>query len=277
MHRVTPAILAGFAFASAGMAIDARPAAAERGGFARCGESSCDSGAHRIDDAAKGRSSPAKTECFFYPMDMQLGTEVYDRLGNLVGVVDGTGRWFNKVCNGAAFGSTDIVFIRDREPSPARLREQALEHLTFPTPEVITTPPPDKTQLVNLRTWLSVGGGWQPLSSTAAVQGVSVTVTAEPTRVVWDMGTGDQVICTGPGAVFSNEGEADPSSSCTYRWRRSSASQPDGVFHVTATVEWQVSWTVTGAPGGGPLAPVEQSATVPLRVGEAQARSDTAW
>lgn len=269
-----------FTASFASVLVTAQPGAAERSGNAHCGRSSCPSRAYRDDgrteESGDARPGKKKTDCYLHPLEIPHGTEVYDQAGALVGVADGTGTWFYKVCNGSSEGAVlsgnPLVFVRD--PSPEALRQEALRELTFPAPEIVTSPPADKVQLVNMRTWLSVGGSWRTLSSTAAVPGVSVTVTAEPARVLWDMGTGDKVVCDGPGSTYDpSRGENDQPGSCFYRWRRSSAAEPDGTYDVTATLQWSVSWTVTGAPGGGPLPAMEQSATRAVRVGEAQARS----
>lgn len=269
---------------SASLLVAAQPAAGERGGFAQCGQSSCDSGAHRDDESTGGSgvggrsgNERRKTECYLHRIDpLPADTEVYDETGILLGVGNGPGTWFYRVCNGSSEGAllsgNPLVFIPD--PNPEALRQQALQQLTFPLPEIVTSPPADKVQVVNMKTWLSVGGSWRTLSTTAAVPGVSVTVTAEPARVLWDMGNGDKVVCDGPGSTYDpSRGEHDQPGSCFYRWRRSSAAEPDGTYQVTATLQWSVSWTVTGALGGGALPAMEQSATRAVRVGEAQARS----
>lgn len=283
MHRVRAPIGAVGLAACLTFLAGTSPAAAERGGFAQCGKASCDSGAHR-DDQGAGRSRPSEpkgeegTDCWLLPLEIPQGTEVYDQAGSLLGVADGTGTWFYNVCNGsdggALLSSNSLVFVPD--PSPEALRQQALQQLTFPVPEIVTSPPADKLQLVNMKTWLSVGGSWRTLSSTAEVPGVSVTVTAEPARVLWDMGNGEKVVCDGPGSTYNASDESEPPGSCFYRWRRSSAGEPNGAYQVTATLQWSVSWTVTGAPGGGALPTMQQSTTRAMRVGEAQSKSGSA-
>ncbi|MDQ1438227.1 MAG: hypothetical protein QOK43_1856 [Acidimicrobiaceae bacterium] len=277
MHRLM-ACLSALCLATGASAVICPPAAANRGGFAHCGESDCDSGAHRDDGRGGGersRRESSETDCWLLRVDIPVGSEVYDIGGQLLGVADGTGAWFYKVCNGSGEGallsSNPLVFVPD--PSPEALRQQALAHLGLPKPTIETSPPADKLQLVNLESWLSVAGGWETLTSTAAVPGVSVTVRAEPRRVVWEMGTGDTVVCDGPGSTYDGARPGDEQPPCAYGWPRSSAREADGAFHVTATLQWAVSWTITGAPGGGSLPGMQQSTTRAMRVGEAQARS----
>ena len=271
MHRVVALLLLALG-SGALVAVSPPPAAAERGGFASCGDTVCEAEAHR-DDAAEREppSSPSKPkrECVLVPLDVPLGTEVYDRLGNLVGVADGTGQWFHKACDGAGaeaqFGAVELVFVR--RPSLSALREQALKQLPIPTLSLRTSP--SSTAYVNAETWLWIDESqWRPASATAAVAGVSVTVTATPTRVSWDMGDGSApVVCNGPGEPFT----PNKRSPCSHVYRGTSRHQAGEAYPVKATVEWAVSWTVTGAPGGGQLRPITTtSGPFNLRVAEIQ-------
>jgi hypothetical protein len=169
--------------------------------------------------------------------------------------------------------------LRRYEPSapaaplvdPEVLAQEAKQDLALPLPGVQTSPPPDRDQLVNLPTWLSVED-WSPRSATASVPGVSSTVTATPTRVVWDMGNGDQVVCRGPGKPYDlSLKEHQQSSDCTYTYRASSAGQPGQRYQASATMTWSVSWTASGVPGGGDLGEASRTTTFPMRVAEGQA------
>jgi hypothetical protein len=88
------------------------------------------------------------------------------------------------------------------------------------------------------------------------------------------MGDGGVVTCSGPGVAFDTaDPSANPSTYCSYRYFESSAGQPspDGdtnqaAFTVRATVNWSVSWTATGASGGGVLPPLTTAAAAQLRV-----------
>ena len=252
-----------------------RPATAERGAFAHQEESGYEVGAYRSTEGAPEQPPEKKKrdDCFLRPLDIPLGTEVYDRDGNLVGVADGTGTWFDKVCGndgGNLLGSTELVFVR--QPSPEALRDQARKQLRIPSLNPRTSP--SSTTYVNADTWLWIDGAdWQPASATASVPGVSVTVTATPMRVVWDMGDGTKaIVCNGPGKPYA-PGEDPP---CAHVYTRSSAEQPGEAYSVTVTVTWAVSWSVSGAPGGGALdAPEIAGPPVPIRVAEIQTERPT--
>ncbi len=126
---------------------------------------------------------------------------------------------------------------------------------------------------MNLRTWLWIDpGAWQPLSQTASAGPVSATVTATPTSVRWDMGDGAVVTCRGPGTPFDpTRAESAQSTDCSHTYKRSSAGQSGERYTVRVTITYGVSWTASGAPGGGELGVIESSESLPLRVAEGQA------
>ncbi len=73
---------------------------------------------------------------------------------------------------------------------------------------------------------------------------------SSPVEVVWTMGDGTQVRCPGPGTPY--QPDADPKASspdCGHTYQTSSGDQPGGVFPVTATVTWNVTWAGGGQTG----------------------------
>ncbi len=157
------------------------------------------------------------------------------------------------------------------EVDPEFLAEQAAARLAVAPPEIQLSPKADLNQIVQLPTWMWVSN-WEPASATASVPGVTSTVTATPASVTWDMGNGDQVVCSGPGTPFdSSRPEEEQSTDCSYTYRHSSTSQPSGVYQVSATMTYDVSWSASGAPGGGALPAVSETTTFPLRVLEIHA------
>jgi hypothetical protein len=150
-----------------------------------------------------------------------------------------------------------------------RAAELALERLGLPDPLVGRNPPGD--QLVGLPSWLWVDTPWAPSDVSASVSGVTSTVTATPTHVVWDTGDGASITCHGPGAPFDSSRSADAQSSdCTHLYIWPSSSRPGGVYEVTATTTYVVGWVATNGQTGD-LGTVTRSSTVPVRVVEAQA------
>ncbi|MEV6822879.1 hypothetical protein AB0M72_29450 [Nocardiopsis dassonvillei] len=146
--------------------------------------------------------------------------------------------------------------------SPAQVASQAIELLPLPLPEIGLAPSPDSTALVGLPVWLWVEGQtWSEVSRTATAGSVSVTATATPDRVEWNMGDGSTVTCYNAGRPYTTGG----SSSCTHTYERVSGSGP---YPITATVYWDISWSGGGASGGQTLTRASEST---LAVGESQA------
>ncbi|MEV7393947.1 hypothetical protein [Streptomyces sp. NPDC091215] len=130
---------------------------------------------------------------------------------------------------------------------------------------------PADEQLVGLPTWLWLARGeWSAVSATASVPGVSVTAVARPVSVVWTMGEGNTVTCTGPGTPYgSDAGAKNASPDCGYTYRTSSAGQPGGAFAVSATVHWAVTWS--GADQTGVFPDMTTTSNARFRVAESQA------
>ncbi|WP_017601131.1 hypothetical protein [Nocardiopsis lucentensis] len=157
--------------------------------------------------------------------------------------------------------------------SPRAVAEQSRASMSLPRLSVDASPGFDATSIVHFPLWLWVDGAqWEPVSATASVSSGSVTVTATPDTVRWDMGDGTVVECDGPGTVFSAsfDDAGAPSPDCGHTYTRASTGQPHGRFPVTATLTWTVEWTTTTG-GGGSLDPLTTSASRGVRVREVHA------
>ena len=131
---------------------------------------------------------------------------------------------------------------------------------------------PDRVGLVGLPVWMWVDNQtddtWGPITRSASEGPVSVTATATVSSVVWDMGDGTKVTCTGLGTPYSDRYGKQESPTCGHRYDKMSTAQPDGAYEVTATSHWVVEWN-----GGGQSGTIELDLTtepLPIRVGEAQ-------
>lgn len=201
-------------------------------------------------------------------------------------IADGGGIYW-KTCGGqsqAKYSGTGNggIFIPPRTPggppaNPGDLAQEALDRTPLPEPTINMAPRPEIPQLVNMPTFLWVPADqWKPFTASATAGPVTSTVAAVPKRVIWDMGwdpgQADEVTCDGPGLPYdpSLSDAANPST-CRYTYPRSSAGQPGQAFTVTATVEWDTTWTVTGAAGGGGLGTVSRSSSTSVKVAELQA------
>ncbi len=157
--------------------------------------------------------------------------------------------------------------------APSALAVQAADSLTLPSPVINLNP--SSFSVVNLNSWLWIDPqAWHSFSATATAGSVTANTVAVPDTVSWSMGDGNTVVCGGPGTPYqpaiSDEGQT---TDCSYTYLESSAGQPsvngdpnNGAFDVTATVTWTVSWSATGAVGGGSLPPLHTSSSVPVRV-----------
>ena len=185
---------------------------------------------------------------------------------------DGPGAWYRKVCTDAAGSTATVVWVPERV-DPRVLAERAADQVAIPSVQLGMNPSAEQGAVVNVETWLWVAdSSWRPVAAQASAGGVVVTATAAPKRVVWDMGNGDRVTCEGPGTPYdASRPSAEQSTACSYTYRKSSARAQGGAYTVTATVVWEISWTVTGAAGGGNLGTAPRSQSIRLPVKEIQA------
>jgi hypothetical protein len=205
--------------------------------------------------------------CYYKPADLSAET-----IAGLGGQPAGEGGWYVRTCYGADGGALGAPVWMPRAPpvvSPEVLARQARARLDLPGVAVKLNPPGE--QLVNLPIWLTLDrSSWRAQSATASVPGVSVTATARPVRATWSMGDGGSVTCTGPGTAWRpGIDPAKPSPDCGYTYRRSSASAAGGMFTVTVTVTWKVTWA--GAGESGTIGGLSTKGTVRVPVQESQA------
>ena len=160
--------------------------------------------------------------------------------------------------------------------SPIALRDEVKAKITIADPSLAGSPPLDETgrfSIVNLETWLWITDPWQPLTKSDARGGISVSVTATPTQVIWDTGDGETETCFDggtPWATHSTEG----GTQCSHTYIRSSAGEPQDAYQLTATVYWIFEWTLNGTPQGQ-FATYEPATTLTHQVGEILAVNTT--
>lgn len=158
-------------------------------------------------------------------------------------------------------------------PSVPALLQQAIGQAALVDPTIVLDPPGE--QVVNLASWLAVSPSqWNAIVASATAGGVTTTVIATPEAVLWNLGDGDSITCPGPGVLYdTGEPASDQSTYCSYVWPESSAHAPGGVFQVTATLEYQVTTTVIGAPDPTPILGIHDGPTqgVDVAVSEIEA------
>lgn len=196
----------------------------------------------------------------------------------LPGPADEEGHWVVDTCKDPA-DPTAIAWVPDSPASavtPASVAQTALARAPWP-PITVRMNPPASRLLVRFPTWLHLDSGWQTVTASASVGGVSATVTARPEWARWDMGDGQAVTCHGPGTGYDpalswsdNVGRRD----CTYTYSRSSARSPGARFTVAVTIHYAVTWTTTGVGGGGSLGAEDRTTSFPVAVGQLKSLDD---
>jgi hypothetical protein len=195
------------------------------------------------------------------------------------------GGWYSVTCTDPTTGVslTQTEWITSQPPTatappvdPYSVALQAERSIELPEPVAHSSPA--ATAVVNLPTWLWVdAASWHPYSVSASVGSVSATAVATPVAVTWSMGDGDTVTCDGPGTPFDSARPASAQSTdCSHAYQMSSG-QPssdggpeDGSFVVSPTVTWAVSWSATGAAGGGTLPSLLTTASIRLVVDQVE-------
>lgn len=159
--------------------------------------------------------------------------------------------------------------IGQEQFDPVVLAEQARAMMRLPEPGVRAAPPLDALRFVNMPQWMWVDAAdWSPVEATASVSAGSVTVTATPSRVIWETGDGSRIICAGPGTAFSPAvHHLEDSPDCGHTYTALPPAGPGETVDLTADWEWQVAWSASDGRGGD-LDPLTTTSTVPVRVSE---------
>lgn len=184
--------------------------------------------------------------------------------------------WYDAWCVGGSIGPQSVVYLVEAAPgtvdivTPAQVAQIAVSDLLLRPPTVSMAPPGGKA-IVNLKSWLWISpADWQPITATATAGGITATATATPQYVVWAMGDGNKVTCDGPGAAYNTSiPDQDQSTTCGYTYQETSGNAPNQQFTITATIEYDVTWTSAGVAGGGDLGDIAgQSTMIPITVDE---------
>ena len=152
-------------------------------------------------------------------------------------------------------------------PDPRVLARQAVAAMNLRAVSIGIVPEdaPGRVGLVGMPVWLwAAAPGPQtmgPITRSASAGGYTVTATARVARVVWSMGDGGSVTCTGPGTPYADRYGTASSPTCGYRYDR------QGRFTVTATSDWVVAWSGLGQSG---TIPVQLRDSTTVTIGEAQ-------
>jgi hypothetical protein len=162
-------------------------------------------------------------------------------------------------------GKFQYVYVGPHSPvDVAHVAYQKVAKLV-PKPQATFSPPADR-MVVNFESWLGVTPR-PPVTATAAIPGLSATVTATPTTIEWSTGTkvaGDSetISCALWGSAQSAQ------DGCAWTPAYPSVAKVTGTnddrYHGAVTIVWQVAWQATNGATGD-LG--ELRTTTPVRMG----------
>ncbi|KAE8765358.1 hypothetical protein GB883_04140 [Georgenia thermotolerans] len=159
-------------------------------------------------------------------------------------------------------------------PSPRAVAELAIDQMELRAIDIGIAPEPgaDSVGVVGMPVWMWVAGSdehtFGPVTASASAAGITVTATARVHKIVWDMGDGNQVVCTTKGTPYAPSRGGQASPDCGHVYDQTSAGQPNRKFTVTATSDWVITWE--GAGQAGTIRMDGLSRSTQITVGEAQ-------
>ncbi|WP_327714029.1 ATP/GTP-binding protein [Streptomyces sp. NBC_00490] len=187
----------------------------------------------------------------------------------------GTGAVYRVVC--PETGRIGVVWISEgTDPAvpaidPEVLARQAVDKMKLAGPDV-ASPRAAGKYTVGVPVWMWVNQSattYGPNTASATAGGVTVTATASVSKIVWRMGDGATVTCTGPGTAYQASDGMAKSPTCGHTYMRSSVSKADGKYTLTATSTWTVDWQVNGGGEAGQFTEIRQS-QAQVAIGELQ-------
>lgn len=236
------------------------------------GSSTCNYNGREIPCTGPGGSVWSSLhECWIGPSAEELGEDLVPPDGQ----TKEDGAWH--VCYFPPPGSSwEYTWVQTGEVGidPVVLAQRAIASMDLDPIKIGIVPEsgPNRVGLVGLPVWMWVDSPtddtFGPITASASEGSVSVSATASVSSIVWDMGDGTKVNCTGKGTPYADHYGKQDSPTCGHRYAKMSTGQPDGAYQVTATSHWVVEWT-----GGGQSGTIEFDLTtdpLPIRIGEAQ-------
>lgn len=152
-------------------------------------------------------------------------------------------------------------------PDPRVMAQQAIALMRLRAINIGIVPEPraGSVGIIGMPTWMWAQNPspttWGPVTNSASAGGFTVTATARVDRVVWAMGDGSTVACTGSGTAYQDSFGKASSPTCGYLYTR------QGTYTVRATSYWTVRWTGVGQSG---TIPMDFTQTTNITMGEAQ-------
>ena len=163
----------------------------------------------------------------------------------------------------------DHVAIADPlpPPDPRVLAQQAVDSMNLKAINIGIVPEdrPGSIGIIGLPSWMWVEAPAEntmgPITRSASARGYTVTAVAKVTKIVWNMGDGRTVTCTGPGTPYADSYGKQSSPTCGHTYTR------QGRYTVSATSYWTVEWAGIGQTG---TIPIDFTTTTNITMGESQ-------
>ncbi|MEU8795417.1 ATP/GTP-binding protein [Streptomyces sp. NPDC048643] len=152
---------------------------------------------------------------------------------------------------------------------PAVLAQRAVDSMTLRGPD-IASPRMDGKYTVGVPLWMWVNRSattYGPNSASASAGGITVTAKATVSKIVWKMGDGSSVTCTGPGTPYTASNGMAKSPTCGHVYDKTSAGSSGGRYPLTATSTWTIDWQ--GGGETGQLTEIRQT-NMTVSIGELQ-------
>ena len=208
-------------------------------------------GCHKAD----GTAVPCQTSdgywwsgsgCYAAPFDAPAGSPAWQ------GHTDGS-LWQCTACEAAGNSNTCNVQTlwtapgaAPAPPTPEELAATAFDQLQLERADIHTAPQAPAPTYVGVATWLWIPRAqWSTLTKSVTAGSTTVTVSAVPQQVLWDLGPASQT-CKSPGRVWVAGMTDAATTTCSHVYRTTSADAAGGAFAVRATIRYQVTWACTG-------------------------------
>ena len=152
-------------------------------------------------------------------------------------------------------------------PDPRVLAQQAVDSMNLKAINIGIVPEdrPGSIGIIGLPSWMWVEAPAEntmgPITRSASARGYTVTAVAKVTKIVWNMGDGRTVTCTGPGTPYADSYGKQSSPTCGHTYTR------QGRYTVSATSYWTVEWAGIGQTG---TIPIDFTTTTNITMGESQ-------
>lgn len=232
---------------------------------------------------AEGPLGEVEVPCWDPDLGTYVGNNCYRKRDASGPVPDGAetpGAWYITTCTSAdgLIGSQLGEWIPDADAptlTPEQLARRAEASLRLLPADIQIAPDPAGSGLVGLPVWMwtstdantATSATWGVLTASDSDVGLTVTIEARAVSIVWSMGDGRTVTCRNPGTPYEARFGNAPSPTCGHVYATPSRGQPGGVYPVTATTTWQISWS--GGGESGSYTRLRQSETT-VRIGELQ-------